>query len=111
MTQANLFDARARQPQMQAEDVAILVRCLQGQGWVTAKQLTARHGISDRELRAIASVSEGRILGGQLGYCLIEEATVQQAQHSADFLKAQAKKMLTRAYEIEQALHRRQRAA
>lgn len=104
-SQPNLFTSRL--PAMQAADVDVLVRCLTGQGWVHAKELTRRHAISDRELRAIASASAGRVISGQRGYCLIEEATVDDANHAAAWLERQASLMAQRAREIRRAMHRR----
>ena len=85
-------------------DVSALVSLLAGKGWTTAKQLRAS-GYDDRTLRALAHASEGRIVSGQRGYCLIDEATVEEARHSAAWLRHQAEQMLRRAHEIEQAMH------
>lgn len=86
--------------------VAALTRRLLGAGWQTAKVLRA-DGYQDRALRAIANASKGRIVSGQRGYCLIEEATVDEARHAASWLRHQAEAMLARAADIERAMHRR----
>lgn len=82
--------------------------CVRG-GWSTARDLE-RFGWNDRELRAVASASGGRIISGQKGYCRIDEATVDEANHAASWLEHQAKAMQTRAYEIRQAMHKRSAA-
>ena len=91
-----------------AADVDALVRALAHQGWTTARELR-RAGWNDRELRALASASGGRIVSGQQGYCLIEEATVEEARHAAAWLRHQAQQMTQRAYDIERAMHTRLR--
>jgi len=85
--------------------VAALSDLLRGSGWQTAKQL--RQHFNDRTLRAIASASHGEIISGQKGYCLISEASVEDANHAASWLEHQAKAMTERAYEIRRAMHRR----
>lgn len=92
-------------PRVTSAEVAVLIAVLSGQGWVTAKQLWASW--TDRQLRALASASEGRIVSGQRGYALIEAVTVEEANHAAAWLRHQGTKMIQRAYEIEQAMHRR----
>jgi len=89
-----------------AADVDALVRALAHKGWTTARELRSA-GWNDRELRALASASGGRIVSGQQGYCLIEEATVEEARHAAAWLRHQAQQMTQRAFEIERAMHTR----
>jgi len=86
--------------------VAALSDLLRGSGWQTAKQL-ARHGFNDRALRAIASASKGQIISGQKGYALTRESSVDDVNHAANWLEAQAKSMLARAYDIRRAMHQR----
>ena len=94
-------------PAVSREDVSWVVQYLAGNGWQTAAQLKARLYFNDRKLRAIASASEGRIISGQKGYALIEEATVEEARHAAAWLRHQGNLMIRRAHEIEQAMHTR----
>jgi hypothetical protein len=108
MTQLRLPEAVA-EGRITQTSVQLLVLALLGAGWRTAKHLSA-FGYNDRELRAIASASEGRIVSGQKGYCLIEEATVDEANHAAAWLEHQAKAMAKRASEIRRAMHRRSAA-
>ena len=84
-----------------------LMQALTGRGWVLRRQLEQQLGIGDRMLRACASESEGRVISGQRGYCLIEEATVEDANHAAAWLERQAKAMAQRSAEIRRAMHRR----
>lgn len=85
-----------------------LLAALDGQGWVTAKRLARVLETDDRTIREAASESEGRIISGQRGYCLTQQATVQDVQHAAAWLRSQARKMEYRAYLIEKAVHRRE---
>lgn len=84
-----------------------LVQALDGDGWKSAKKLAWLLDTDDRTVRAIAAASHGRIISGQKGYCLIEEATVEEANHAASWLRHQAAEMTRRAHQIEQAMHRR----
>lgn len=60
-----------------------------------------------RHQQAIAAASGGRILSGQRGYILIEEATVEEANHAASWLEHQAAAMQQRARDIRRAMHKR----
>lgn len=104
MTQPDLFAAKA--PAVTPADVEWLVFRLRGCGWVRAREMRG----SDRRLRAVASASLGRIISGQKGYCLIEEATVEEARHAAAWLRHQGTEMIRRASEIERAMHKRHAA-
>lgn len=86
--------------------VEALCDLLRGSGWQTAKALK-RHGYNDRTLRAIASASEGQIISGQKGYCLIAEATVEDVRHASAWLRHQGTLMIQRAAEIDRAMHTR----
>lgn len=84
-----------------------LLTALDGRGWVKAKTLADELRTNDRVIREAASRSEGRIVSGQKGYCLTAQASVEDVQHAAAWLRSQAKQMTQRAYQIERALHRR----
>ena len=110
MTQGDLLTAPA--PRVSRDDVTLMIECLRGQGWLSARQFRiGAYGWTERALRATASASQGRIISGQKGYCLIEEATVEEARHAAAWLRHQGNQMIQRAHEIEQAMHRRTEAA
>lgn len=100
--QPSLFTFGA--PRVSAQHVTTLAAQLRGQGWLTAKQLKM-YGWTDRHLRAVAHVSHGRVISGQRGYCLLQEATVDEARHAAAWLRHQGRAMIDRAREIEQAMH------
>ena len=87
--------------------VAPMIGYLRGRGWAKSKELEQRFGVSDRVVRAVASMSDGQIISGQKGYALLSNATVAEAMHAAAWLRHQAKEMTERAYRIEQAIHRR----
>lgn len=82
-----------------------LLAILDGRGWVRAKSLAQALHVDDRTIREAASQSEGRIISGQKGYCLTAQASVQDVQHAASWLRSQAEKMEFRAYQIEKAMH------
>ena len=72
--------------------------------WVTARVLE-NYGYTDRELRAIAEASNGRIISGQRGYALMSECTPEEIDRAASWLESQAKKMLARATAIRRRFH------
>lgn len=105
MTQPSLF---RKAPTVSEQDVAWMVWALTGRGWLPAKKLAIY--VNDRMLRAIAAASDGRIISGQKGYCLIEEATVEEVQRFCASMRSQAKRMLERAAQTEKAMHKRSAA-
>ena len=113
MTQPSLFASKA--PRVSGEDVARLIAFLDGLGWVTAAHLVGTHdwndahgrSWTDRDLRAIAAASQGRIISGQRGYSLTTSASVEDVNHAIAWLRSQSRSMSTRANEIQQVLNRR----
>ena len=100
---------RIPSPEVTAAEVAALCDYLDGRGWVRASEMTC-DGIDDRKLRAIASASRGRILSGQRGYRLFDDATpIGEAEHCAAWLRSQGLAMLRRACEVERRVHDRVR--
>jgi len=117
MTQQPLFASKA--PRVSGEDVARLIAFLDGLGWVTAAHLVGTHdwndahgrSWTDRDLRAIAAASQGRIISGQRGYARTDQASVEDVNHAAAWLQHQGETMIRRAHEIRQAMHCRTTAA
>lgn len=109
MTQIDLLSVADRS--VDPSEVEILIQCLRGKGWITRRLIERALGWNDRTIRAVAQVSQGRVISGQKGYSLIEEATVEDANHAANWLKHQADQMTKRAYEIRQQMHRCKRDA
>jgi hypothetical protein len=99
--QPGLFN---RAPRVSAEAVADVMHWLaHAAGWTTAGGLRVLTNYSDREIRAIAAASRGRIISGQRGYRLTAEATIEEVNHAEAWLRSQAACMLKRAYEIRMA--------
>lgn len=93
-------------PAVTTADVDRLCAALAGHGWMTAATLRTLHGYNDRELRAIAEASAGRVLSGQSGYRLFDATTpLGEADRAAAWLESQAKKMLGRAAAIRRRVH------
>jgi hypothetical protein len=80
---------------------------LRFRGWVTARMLMPLVDRTDRELRAEAEASQGEIVTGNKGYCLLDEAGDDEAEHAAARLESQARKMIARADNIRSRLMRR----
>lgn len=103
-------------PEVDPAEVLALESVLMGRGWMTAANVmiyaeSGRRKWTDRCLRAIAHASHGAIISGQKGYKLTREATLEEVQHSAAWLRNQAKSMLNRAVEIDRVYHKKERPA
>lgn len=103
---ALLFSGAMTDAERRDGDVSRLKFRLSGQGWMTAKQLSG-YGYTDRELRHLASASNGDIISGQQGYRLTVEASVEEVDHAEKWLISQANAMRERAVEIRRARNRR----
>lgn len=91
--------------------VPALIQALSGRGWVKGRDLSRLLDCDDRTIRALAHASRGRVISGQRGYCLIEDASVSDANHAASWLEHQGREMIRRAYDIRRAMHQRRGAA
>ena len=111
MTTGDLF-ATQKAPRISRRQVQLLLECLDGQGWRTARGLRLS-GLTwnDRTLRAMAAESHGQIISGQRGYARTDQSSVEDVNHAAAWLLAQAKKMEQRAREIQRAMHAPMRKA
>ncbi len=88
------LDFSHRPPQVSADQVEALCAYLAGRGWVTRKRIEAETEMSERLVRELAEQSDGRILSGQKGYRLLDRtATIDDVQHSANWLISQGRKM------------------
>jgi len=87
--------------------LAHVTQALAGRRWVTAAGLRLLTGYGDRTLRAIAAHSGDRIISGQAGYGLIDNATPEEIRHAASWLISQGRKMLARGCNILAGAHRR----
>lgn len=105
MTQPDLFTQPVRVV-VPPSDVDRLLTALAGRGWRTAKDLRLE-GWTERQLRATAHESGGRVLGGQRGYALTREASDDEADRVERFLLSQARSMQQRAVDIRKARNRR----
>jgi len=73
--------------------------------WETAKDIHNISGWTDRYCRELASMSEGRIISGNLGYKATVCATSDEINHSCSRLFSQATKMWARAFAIKRVAH------
>lgn len=110
MTQLDLLLPRVTRNA--AEMMDRFLHVLQDEGdWVKGATLAARLHTSDRVIRMCASHSKGRVLSGQKGYRLTQDATLDEITHAANWLRSQAREMLQRSMEIDRFKHRGGRAA
>lgn len=91
-----------------------LVRELAGMDWMTAAEILrhAQQPVNDsnkRWIRAMAAASKGRVAGGQRGYKLVEEMTVEEYNHWRNWMKSQADYMTARILEADKVFYRRQK--
>ena len=102
--QQDLFGRAVETPQALAE-------FLRGRGWVLARRVLESTGArvcegEKRRLRALAERAPD-VLCGQRGYCHVDDAAPGEAEHCANFLVSQGKKMIARGL----AVRRRARQA
>lgn len=98
---------RTKEPEVSPAMVEQLCRHLKERGWVFARELVRETPFDDRTLRAIASKSDGRIISGQKGYCLLDgETSLEDADRAATWLENQAKEMTVRAFAIRRRAQR-----
>lgn len=82
-------------------------------GWLTAAEIGAKLGISDRAVRKIASAACPAVVSfpGSPGYKLWALCTVEEIGHCIEAFESQGKDMIKRAVTYRQAYHRRYRTA
>lgn len=97
-------------PPADLADVARLAGWLYqaGDAWLSAKTISAALGISDREIRHLATSSGGQIVSspGSPGYKHVRHCDPEEVAAVTGRLEAQAKAMGARAREIRLAFHR-----
>lgn len=95
----------ARRPRV-ASLLPRMLGALDNRGWVSARRLSAElDDVDDRALREAASRSQGRILGGRLGYARTEQASIREVERVVNFLIGQSRRMKQRAVEILRVKH------
>lgn len=98
-------------PAPQQSDVERLVNHLHdaGETWLTASQLAAVLGLTDRKIRKLAEHSDGLIVSGPgcPGYRHIDHCTPSILSEVADRLKSQARSMIRRSIRIRNRAHSR----
>src|SRR5262245_26972617 len=80
-------------------------QALDRRGWVSARTLALLLNVDARSLREAAHQSGGRILGGQNGYVLTSQATLEEVHAVTRRLLSQSNQMRARAMEIERVRH------
>lgn len=98
---------QGRGPDVSAYQLDLFIAALAGHRWRTAAHLSQTTGLSDRKLRALAEISDARIISGQRGYCLAAEATVDEIRHASDWMISQGKRMIRRGIAIKRQAHHR----
>ena len=106
--QPDLFSARGNRSQRPSGAALLLPRflaALRARGWVAGAILAQELGADLRTLRDAAHESGGRILGGQRGYCITTQASLEDVTATVNRLYSQAREMRERAVEIERVRH------
>ena len=95
-------------PEDQVQDqVAQLVRVLTSAGWCTRKILHLRLGWDERTIRAVAEAAGDRIVRGPKGFCLFDDASLDDIKHAIAICEAQSTKMAAYSLTLRQKLHGR----
>jgi hypothetical protein len=92
-------------PEVESEDVVVLINYLEGLGWQSARSIKRAKGWNERKIRAVAHASAGKIISSDRGYRTTKSASLDEIFHSTQRLKSQAKHMLDRVVEIERVRH------
>jgi hypothetical protein len=82
-----------------------LLAALDGRGWMSARVLARELDTDDRSIREAAHQSAEQILGGQRGYCLTSQASLEDVDRVTRWLLSQAGHMRGRVVEIERVRH------
>ena len=97
--QMDLFQGEGQNPL--PREVTDFIRMLNKlPDWRTARDLTVATGHTDRKLRHLAHLSNGKIITGQLGYKSTEKADEDEIRHASAWLSSQARSMMARAEAI-----------
>lgn len=83
-----------------------LIHVLADGRWYRAAELARMFTTTDRMIRRLADLSDGRVISGQNGYKLTRCATTEEIDHAEAWLLSQARKMTDRAREIRIARNR-----
>jgi len=75
--------------------------------WITAKDLCADLDMTDRHIRKLAEMSEGRIIGTDSGYKLTSRVTPEEFIEWRGRYESQIKRMLERVQRTARQWHRR----
>lgn len=95
-------------PEEQVQDqVAQLIRVLTTAGWCTRRILHARLGWDERVIRAVAEAAGDRIVRGQKGFCLFEDASAEEILAACNGLESQASKNTAYCLALRAKLHGR----
>ena len=89
-------------------DVTWLQEHLRAHGeWMKAEQLVAVTGgrLDDREIRALASASDGAVISSCRGYRHISTATAEEIARASDRLISQGQEMIQRGVCIRRRAH------
>lgn len=107
MTDQLQLDFEAKPPAH--DDIERLALFLYDQGtkWTTAKEITEALGYTDRQIRKLASESNGLILSGPgcPGYRHVRRSTPEEVQEVVARLRHQAHMMAKRCSAIHRAYH------
>jgi len=87
--------------------VSSLITALDGRGWVSARVLADELDTGDRSLREAASQSAGEVIGGQRGYHLTRQASLEDIDRGTAWLLSQSSRMRERAMAIARVRHGR----
>jgi hypothetical protein len=107
--QATLDLFRSSKPDINA-DLERLASYLRGRGWRTAREITAVLGFNDRYTRRIAELSDGALIGSDLGYKLTLEATPEEINEWEARYASQIDRMTARRVKTLKAWHSRRAA-
>ncbi|MEK9753271.1 MAG: hypothetical protein VW338_08685 [Rhodospirillaceae bacterium] len=100
MTDLPLFQPRAVDPQVD-DFLALLAEF----GHLTRAQFQGLRGWNDRTVRALAAEAGPKVVRGQKGFCLTQNANLDETREAAEASIAQGKKMIRYGLQLKRQLH------
>ena len=93
---------KKKKPQLSNADVVRVQSALSNRDWTLAPDLSRITGHTPRELRQIAHLANGQIIGGQKGYKLTVRASDEEKSHALASLKSRVRELNKRIAALEQ---------
>jgi hypothetical protein len=89
------------------EETSAMVMLLSSHGHLTRRHLMDLTGWNDRHIREIAEALGATVIRGAKGFCLFDQAPLDEVEATIRRFELQSQKMAAVAVELRRRLHRR----